>query len=262
MVDFISQSMYGMFSRCPAQFERRYINGEIIPPGIAARRGSATHKAAEINHAQKIISQEDLAVDTLQDAARDEYVRLVKDEGVFIPKDQVSEKDRLLGEGLDAAARLTKLYREALAPQILPVLVEERLTIDAGLDVPIKGTIDVLTVDHWMPDMKTAAKSKGQGEADNSLQLTFYAGLVANHTGKWPERVSLEILVDNKTPKLQSLESKRGPDDWAKLIFRLRIFVAQVRTGLFPPCDPGHWLCSPAWCGYFDSCKYSLKKRG
>lgn len=257
MIDFISQSMYGMFSRCPAQFERRYVNGEIIPPGIAARRGSATHKAAEINHIQKKVSHEDLETDTLQDAARDEYVRLVKDEGVFIPKDQVSEKDRLLGEGLDAAARLTKLYRDALAPQIMPVLVEERLTIDAGLDVPIKGTIDVLTVDHWMPDVKTAAKSKGQGEADNSLQLTFYAGLVANETGKWPEKVSLEILVDNKTPKLQSLETTRGPKDWQRLLGRIQLMIAQINTGLFPPCDPNSWICSERWCGYFSSCKWA-----
>jgi hypothetical protein len=261
MVDFISQSMFGMFLRCASQFERRWINGEIIPPGIAARRGSAIHKAAEINHAQKLHSKEDLPIGDLQDAARDHYVLLVQEEGVFIPQDQVSGKERLLAEGLDAATRLTKLYHDALAPQIMPVLVEERLTIDAGLDLPIKGTIDVLTVDNWMPDMKTAAKSKGASEAENSLQLTFYAGLVANHTGKWPEKVSLEILVDNKTPKLQSLETKRGPDDWAKLILRLQLFVAQLRTGLFPPCDPGHWLCSPAWCGYFQTCKYSTDRR-
>jgi len=250
-----------MFQRCPEQYRRRWINGEIIPPGIAARRGSATHKAAEINHAQKLHSKEDLPVGDLQDAARDHYVHLVKEEGVFIPQDQVSVKERLLAEGLDAATRLTKLYHDALAPQIMPVLVEERLTIDAGLDLPIKGTIDVLTVDNWMPDMKTAAKSKGASEAENSLQLTFYAGLVANHTGKWPERVSLEILVDNKIPKLQSLETTRGPDDWAKLMLRLQLFVAQLRTGLFPPCDPGHWLCSPAWCGYFQTCKYSTDRR-
>ena len=261
MIDFISQSMFGMFLRCPAQFERRYVNGEIIPPGIAARRGSATHKAAEINHVQKLVSKEDLPVDSLQDAARDEYMHLVKDEGVFIPKDQIGAKGTLLAEGLDSATRLTKLYREALAPQIIPVLVEERLTIDVVLDVPIKGTIDVLTADNWMPDMKTAAKSKGQADAENSLQLTFYAGLVANHTGKWPGKVSLEILVDNKTPKLQSLETKRGPEDWAKLILRLQLFVAQLRTGLFPPCDPGHWLCSPAWCGYFQTCRYSTDRR-
>jgi hypothetical protein len=262
MIKSIHPSHLGMFLRCPAQFERRYINGEIIPPGISARRGSGVHKAAEINHVQKINSHEDLPVDTLQDAARDEYMRLVKDEGVFIPKDQVSEKDTLLAAGLDASTRLAKLYRDSLAPQIQPVLAEQFLEIDAGLTLPLAGTIDVMTEDNWLPDLKTADKSKAAGEADNSLQLSFYAGMVAQHTGKWPQKISLEILVNNKEPKLQSLETTRGPEHWKNLMLRVQLMILQINTGLFPPCDPGAWICSPKWCGYFESCKYSMKKRG
>jgi hypothetical protein len=119
-------------------------------------------------------------VDALQDAARDHYVRLIKGEGVFIPKDQMAEKDILLARGLDAGVRLTKLYRESLATTIQPRLVEEKMILDAGLDLPLQGTINVLTADHWLPDLKTADKSKGPKEADYSLQLTFYAGLVAH----------------------------------------------------------------------------------
>src|SRR5512146_1163302 len=117
-MEAITQSMLGMFLRCPHQFERRYLRGEVIPPGIAARRGSATHKAAEINHQQKLHSKKDLPIDALQDAARDHFVKIVKENGVFIPKEQVSEKAKLLNDGLNAAVRLTKLYREQLAPQI------------------------------------------------------------------------------------------------------------------------------------------------
>ncbi len=160
-MEAITPSMLGMFLKCPHQFERRYLRGEIIPPGIAARRGSATHKAAQLNHEQKLHTQADLPVGDLQDAARDHYVRLITDEGVFIPKDQIAEKDILLAKGLDAAVRLTQLYREALAPTIQPLLVEEKMSMDAGLDLPLQGTIDVLTADHWLPDIKTADKSKG-----------------------------------------------------------------------------------------------------
>jgi hypothetical protein len=260
-MEAITQSMLGMFLRCPHQFERRYLRGEIIPPGIAARRGSATHKAAQINHEQKLHSQEDLPVDDLQDAARDHYVKLFKDEGVFIPKDQIAEKDTLLAKGLDATIRLTKLYRESLAPIIQPLLVEEKISMDVGLDFPPGGTMDVLTADNWLPDLKTADKSKGTKDADHSLQLTFYAGLVAHQTGQWPEKISLEILVNNKEPKLQSLPTTRGPEDWANLLLRIHLMLTQINTGLFPPCDPGAWICSPQWCGYFGTCKYSIKRR-
>jgi hypothetical protein len=56
----------------------------------------------------------------------------------------------------------------------------------------------VLTKGHWLPDLKTADKSKGPKEAAHSLQLTFYAGLVAHQTGQWPQKISLEILVNNQ----------------------------------------------------------------
>ncbi len=260
-MEAITQSMLGMFLRCPHQFERRYLRGDIIPPGIDARRGSATHKAAQLNQEQKLHSQADLPAGDLQDAARDHYVRIIQEEGVFIPLDQLPDKDKLLAAGLDATVSLTKLYREALAPAIPPLLVEEQMTCEAGLGLPLKGTIDVLTTDHWLPDLKTADKSKGAKEADYSLQLTFYAGLVAYQTGTWPQKVSLEVLVNNKEPKLQSLATSRGPEDWTNLVHRVQLMLAQIATGLFPPCDPSAWLCSPHWCGYFWTCTYAVKRR-
>jgi hypothetical protein len=104
-----------------------------------------------------------------------------------------------------------------------------------GLDLPLQGTIDVLTTDNWLPDLKTADKSKGPKDADHSLQLTFYAGLVAQYTGSWPEKISLEVLVNNKEPKLQSLPTTRGPAEWTNLLLRIQLMLAQIHTGLFPP---------------------------
>lgn len=260
MIKSIHQSHLTMFLRCPQQFKRRYIKGEIIPPGIAARRGSATHKAAQVNHTQKIVTGEDMPVDALQDAARDEYVRLVTDEGVFIAKDQLSEKEKLLGAGLDAATRLTKLYREALAPQIHPVLVEERIEIDAGLALPLAGTIDLVTIDNDLEDIKTADKSKNSNEANNSLQLSFYAGLYKSRMGEWPNKTNLRILVNSTTPKLQTLESSRSEEDWYRLLGRIDLMIRQLNTGLFPPCSPDSWMCSPRFCGYWFTCKWGAKR--
>lgn len=261
-IEFLTKSMLGQFARCPAQFERRYVNNEIIPPGIAARQGSGVHKGAEINHIQKVTTKVDLPVDAIQDASRDCYVHLVKDEGVFISEDKLSEKNKLLAEGLDNTVRLAKLYAEELAPKIQPVMVEERLFWDhPDTGIPLSGQLDVLTVENHLPDLKTSGKSKSQKEADISLDLTMYAGLVAHHTGKWPDIVSLEVLVNTKTPKHQSLESTRGPADFAILVNRVKVVWAQIQTGLFPPCSPDFWMCSPDWCGYFRSCRYSVKRR-
>lgn len=258
---FISQTMINQFYRCPEQFRRRWIEKEIIPPGIAARRGTAVHKAAAVNHLQKIASKTDLPLGDLQDAARDEYVRVVKEEGIFIPREQVPSTKKLLGEGLDAAVSLTELYHRDLAPLIQPIIAEERQSADVGLGVELQGTIDVVTWDKGLLDIKTADKSKNQNEAHNSLQLTFYSGLYLARFGDWPEKISLEILINTKEPKLQTLETTRGEDDWKNLISRIQAMLAQIETGLFPPCDPTAWICSPKWCGYYYSCKYALIRR-
>lgn len=247
-IAFLTKSMLGMFARCPAQFERRYINNEIIPPGIAARQGSAVHKAAEINHVQKIATRTDLDVSDIQDAARDHYVHLVKNEGVFIPSDMLGEKNKILADGLDKTVRLAGLYAKEVAPKINPIMAEERLYKEVpGLEIPLSGQLDVLTEELWLPDLKTSGKSKHQREADVSLDLTMYAGLVAERIGKWPEKVSLEVLINNKTPKHQSLESTRGPEDFAVLVERIKVVWRQIQTGIFPPCSPDSWLCDEYW---------------
>ena len=145
MIDSIHQSTLGMWLRCGEQFSRRYLEGEIIPPGVAARRGSAFHKAAEINHRQKIVTREDLPAEDLKDAARDEFVRLVKEEGVYLTKEERPAKARLLNEGLNQAVSACEVYRKDVAPKIVPKEVERRYQDDIGVGLPLVGTVDCVT---------------------------------------------------------------------------------------------------------------------
>ena len=84
MIDHISPSMLGLFSRCQEAFRRRYIEGVKLPPGIAACIGTGMHKGAEANHRQKIESGVDMPLGDIQDAARDGYNAALAN-GVFIP---------------------------------------------------------------------------------------------------------------------------------------------------------------------------------
>lgn len=45
MFKYLSVSQLDTFTRCGEQFRRRFMEGECIPPGIAARIGSGVHKA-------------------------------------------------------------------------------------------------------------------------------------------------------------------------------------------------------------------------
>ena len=253
----IHQSTLGSWLRCGEAFRRRYIEGEIIPPGIAARRGSGTHKAVEINHRQKIKSGVDLPLGDLKDAARDEFVRLIKDEGVFIPKEQLSEKDKILNEGLNQTIQATEIYRGEIAPKIQPVRVEERITVDVpGIALPISGTLDAEDDKGFIQDLKVM-KRKSQAAADRDPQPGFYYLLRKGLTGEWPAGFKYQLIIPNKTMLHEEITTYRNMAQ-IKILFRyIEQFLNDLKTGSFKPADPGHWLCHPEWCGFYRDCKYS-----
>lgn len=255
MIRSIHQSMVNSWLACGERFRRRYIEGDIIPPGIAARRGSGFHKGAEVNHRQKIASGSDLPLPDLQDAARDEYVRLVRDEGVFIPRASLSEKNSLLNEGLNQTIQAMEIYHSQIAPDIQPALVEQFAEADIGLAVPLAGTIDVSDANRRIIDLKLQ-KRKSQEWADRELQPSFYAVLYKSLTGNDLSAFVYEQVIPNKAMLREPLATKRGEADFRRLKRYLAAFLNDLKSGNFRPAEPGHWLCSENFCGYFRSCSY------
>src|SRR5580700_2286114 len=66
---FLSPTQLEMFSRCGEQYRRRYIEHEIIPPGIAMAKGKGFHAGAEHNMRQKLETGVDLSVAEIVDVA-------------------------------------------------------------------------------------------------------------------------------------------------------------------------------------------------
>jgi hypothetical protein len=258
MISAIHQSMIGMWLRCGIQFERRYINGEIIPPGISARRGSAVHKSAEINNRQKKQTRKDLPIGDLKDVARDEFMRLVRDEGVFLPKEDIPSKDKLLNEGLNESLSAVDVYHRAIAPRIMPVETELPITDDFGFTLPLSGTIDVVDETKMIRDLKVAKRKPAEWAA-RTLQPTFYALLYGRKTGVWPTGFIYDFVIPNKTMLYEALPTTRGENDVKILSRYIKSFEADLKTGTFKPADPDNWICGPEYCGFFQTCPYGGK---
>jgi hypothetical protein len=257
MIRSIHQSHLGMWARCPAQFKRRYIDGQIVPPGVAARIGTGVHKGAEVYNSAKIHGQEE-PKSVVVDAAVDGYKKACIDGGVFFAPGELSEAKRQLSEGIDQTASLAGLFHESIAPIINPVAVEEVIILeDEDLPIPWGGIIDWRDANpkNWS-DLKTADKTWPQGKADNEIQATLYPRLIESVTGILPTELTYELLVKTKEPKHISIKTTRTNDDWRLLKERARLMLRQIEAGLFPPAEPGHWICSAKWCGYFFSCKH------
>ncbi|RKY09319.1 MAG: hypothetical protein DRP56_02790 [Planctomycetota bacterium] len=257
MIEFINQTLINAWSMCGERVRRRWIEGDIIPPGIAARIGTGVHSGADVNYSAKIKTGEDEPLDVVLDAARDGYVKSVSDNGVFFPPEEKPSAQKQLEDGIDTVVELTRLYREECAPQVLPILVEEEIFLnDPDLDIPFRGTLDVLADDRALRDIKTSARKWPQSKADTSVQPTLYNELVKEKTGSYPERIVYDIFTKTKKPAYQVMETTRQPGDFETLKLRVKLMMQSITAGIFPPAEPGHWCCSPKWCGYYYSCPH------
>lgn len=256
MVKTVSQWSLGMMLRCGEQFRRRVIMGERIPPGIPAARGTGVHKANEVNLKQKVDTGKDLPESDLKDAARDGFTHALRN-GVYLIKEEQSEKSKLLNNGLNEAIRLTGLYRKVVAPKIKPVEVERRFQFNLkGIPFDIVGYMDIQQAGNRIDDIKTTSKSWAWGQINKEIQPVFYSLAHHKETGKRPT-FFYHILVHTKT-KLKPQVQYLTPDNsmYEALYERIRQFCQAVQTGTFMPANPSSWWCDPKWCGYHPTCKY------
>lgn len=260
----ISKSQLEMFLKCPEQYRRRYIEGEKRPPSIHAHRGSGFHGGVEVNYRQKIETHEDLPTKEIVEAAAEVFDNRVKMEGTAFSKEEISVGiKKVIGEHKDMTVRLATFWADNVAASYQPTMIEETIRVEmpqASRD--LFAIIDIAAEGDLVIDMKTAAKSKPKDAADQSTQLTINAVCFKAKTGRFPEKVILDTIVDSKSgTKRQLLKSERDVDDIRALSNKLNVVMASIETGLFPPAPEGSWWCSEKWCGYWGDCAYVNPKR-
>jgi len=259
----VSPSQLDMYFRCGEQYRRRYINREVIPPGIALVKGSAVHKAAEVNFAQKIETREDLPLEQLQGAAEEHIDVMIAKDGLFLPPEQASiGMQKVLGDAKDRTQGMVRALRMEIAPRIQPAMTEKFIRIPLPKHThDLLGRLDLATEDRRVKDLKTSSKRKYQDEVDRSDQLTFYHMAYEYETGAPPAGIDLEVIVETKVPSVQSLTSQRTMDDRKVLLHRINAMIAGVQAGTFLPAAPGSWICSPRFCGFYGSCGFINSER-
>jgi hypothetical protein len=153
-----------------------------------------------------------------------------------------------------------------MAPTIQPIAVELSFSLNPGPNLPpIQGRIDLLAKGEgdWkdgdapnVHDTKTSSKAWNQARADSDLQFTIYNEAVAAHYGQRPRRCVVDVLTKGKVAAYKPISTTRTLADWTVLRHRIQVMVDMVKAGIFPPAEPGSWVCSPKWCGYWHTCKH------
>jgi hypothetical protein len=245
-----------MIARCPAAYERRYINGEIIPPGIEAIKGTGVHGGAAVNFKQKIETHRDLPPGQIIDAAVASFEGASRAGFTLTDEESSVGPSRILGQAKDHVVTLARLL-STFVHEYQPTFVEQSVRLELpGASHDLLGVLDLADDQKRVTDFKTAAKAKSQAEVDSSIQLTYYAAAHRILTGTLPDIVQFEILVKKREPERVTIRSRRDARDFAALANRINAVLAQIQSGIFPPASPGSWWCSRKWCGFHATCPF------
>jgi PD-(D/E)XK nuclease superfamily len=243
--------------QCGEAFRRRYIEKEIIPPGVASVVGTATDKTVTKNLENKITLDELLSIEEIEDTARDGLDQAWA-WGVTLDEEERQKGiKKVKGEATDKAIRLSVLHAKDKAPELRPTHVQRKWALELpGFPVDLVGTLDIQEGSESVRDTKTSGKSPKEDVADNSIQLTSYALGIKVIDGQAPRKVVLDYLIDTRIPIARTYEATRSADDYQALLRRIETICLAIERGVFMPVSPDYWMCCPKWCGYFSTCRY------
>jgi hypothetical protein len=252
-----------MFLRCQLQFQYRYLDGQIRPPGVALLVGSTVHKAAEVNLIAKRDNGAQLAQGDVADFASMEFDRQWSAGGEVDLDDEERAKGpaAVKGEAKDQSVQLAVLHATDLTPHLAPLHVERSVRVAIpGLRHELEGTFDLQTNDGKLHDLKTSSKKLGADAITDSVQMRLYSVLAEVADGKKPNGLALDVLQKNKKPLAYVVESPTFSS--SKPILDLIARVERVvETGVFAPAEPTSWVCRKSYCGWWDTCPFGRASR-
>jgi PD-(D/E)XK nuclease superfamily len=259
----VSPSQLMMMERCGQQYFYRYVQGLRLPPGVAAIRGTAVHKGAEMNYHQKMTTHVDLKPSEVVEIAAAAFDEKVKTDGVFLnDEERAAGESKIVGAAKDTTVSLAHLMAVESLPKFQPSEVEvtqEILIPESSHD--LLGRIDLIDEREIIVDFKTSGKTKLQSDIDSDAQFTFYSLTYRAAKGKDPRGTIIENLVSTKVPKAVSFSTSRTADDYQVLINRINRMLGALKAGIFMPAAPGSWACSAKFCGYHHMCPLINNKR-
>lgn len=267
---YLSVSQVETFLACPRIFEFRYIKGQKSPKHSAMCQGSLIHAVIEKGYNYKRLERKDppfeFVLDTYNDLFSENFNEAIRKE---------HETDQFLFK--QAEILLSAWYKEQL-PGSNPIAVEQKFIYDVN-GIPVVGVIDLIDrtsevdnsfVGRYHPiqdklvDNKIIGKAMSQSDADNSLQMSVYAGA----TGIVEQRFN--CLVKGNPDSLTKEKSKalkprrkevityrsNAQVKWAGVI--IEDVAKIISSGIFAPCAPDSWMCSEKACSFWSQCRGKL----
>jgi hypothetical protein len=240
------------WDKCPKAFEYRHIEGIRTPPAGAMYQGTAYHGGLEENFKHKIATGKDLPVSEVEEVAAERWDNLLKRERPVLTADEE------LGALKDQVVSLVSVYRNEVAPTVLPKEAEKQLSLSVDGAFPIACQLDLIDIDDIDIEHKTSRAAWSQDRADGDLQMTAYEYTRRKVLGRETPGGQFHIAVKKKRPEIQQLQVVKTPEQLEGFEVVHKFVSQAIREGNFPPRTDG-WWCSEKWCGYWNICPYGAR---
>ena len=204
--DYISPSRLNLWLKCPLAFRIRYIDRVTSKTTPSLFIGKTVHRGLEIHYRHRQLGIRLEPADVIR-RMNDSWDAAVSDDGMSFSS--VADEEALKAKTGDlVGAYLNHVPSDEPVPLLVETSLEAPL-IDPitgdDLGIPLLGIVDLVMDNANGPvitDFKTAARSTAPSEISHEIQLTAYAYLFRQITGKEEAGLEIRSLVKTKTPQI------------------------------------------------------------
>jgi hypothetical protein len=229
------------------------------PRSIGAAIGTAVHKAAQVLLGEKVASGVLPPASVATDAALDELHAQLGTGEIAYDSPTLNRN-----EATRQTIGMARIYRSVVAPQVEPILVEERLEAEVAPGIVLSGHADVVAREPGaVRDLKTGVRRP----TSVAPQLGAYSLLSRSH-GLDITRALIDFIQRVRPSRPQpdplstSLEVAQAETAATNILRHIEGDLATFRHGdpvrrILPgdswsfQANPASVLCSPKWCPAF-----------
>lgn len=236
---WIRPSSIKTFLKNPYEWYQTHILKIYTPPKSYLSLGSAVHHGINVGYEEYIKTGILPKLDYLQEATKEEYQTLAK--ATLYTETEDKEEIGYL------ATRLVEQYHKTIMPKVKPLHTEQYVEVEFDNNpyiAGVRGTIDLITQDMELVDVKTAGSLANNLQTKHELQLSIYTLLAKKSAMQITGAKIHEIIKPTSTMDVRTrivpieLQEKKADEMLELLASRIADFFRAVNGE--PILDPAN----------------------
>jgi len=253
--EYISYSQIRLYKSCPRKYYYYYVEKRTSPVKDKVFLGVVFHAVVE-HYFEKKIAGKDITTDRLLEVFAERFESLRGQQEIDWETPQSPNETHKRG------IAFVKYFMREVAPTIDPLMVEKELWAELpGMDVKLRGVIDLVETDFSITDFKTTTAKWSKSRIRGSyLQMVIYRYLFEKAFGDVISQLKFKIIYSKKATNIkhQEVVVKAGDVDcdYTQMIDIIKFVVESIQKEVFYKNE--NYSCG--FCEFKDFCKSDTRE--